>query len=54
MFESVRIARNVDGVSRDVDDRGLSNLAPARAFRDYQVEIDRESLPKGVEIREIL
>lgn len=54
LFERVRIGRNVDGAFRELDERGLGNLAPARAFRDYMVEIDRDGLPEGVEIREIL
>jgi CRISPR-associated protein Csd2 len=28
----------------------LGNLAPARKFTDYSIEIDRDSLPAGVEI----
>ncbi|SIS53154.1 type I-C CRISPR-associated protein Cas7/Csd2 [Phaeovulum vinaykumarii] len=54
LFDRVRIGRDVDGAFRELDDRGLGNLAPARKFSDYRVEIDREGLPAGVEIREIL
>ena len=54
LFDRVRIGRNVDGEYRSLDDRGLGNLPPARAFRDYTVEVDRDGLPEGVEIREIL
>lgn len=54
LFDRVRIGRNVDGETRALDDKGLGNLAPARKFSDYVVEIDREGLPDGVEIREIL
>lgn len=54
LFDRVRIGRAVDGTFRDLDDKGLGNLAPARAWRDYVVEIDRDGLPDGVEIREIL
>ncbi|WP_417210316.1 type I-C CRISPR-associated protein Cas7/Csd2 [Antarctobacter sp.] len=54
LFDRVSIGRNVDGDYRDLDDRGLGNLAPARAFRDYRIEIDGDGLPEGVEIREIL
>lgn len=54
LFERVRIGRNVDGAFRDLDDKGLGNLAPARKFSDYIIEIDRNDLPVGVEIREIV
>ncbi|PYF09571.1 CRISPR-associated Csd2 family protein [Rhodobacter viridis] len=54
LFDRVRIGRAVDGEFRDLDDRGLGNLAPARKFADYRVEIDRDGLPAGVEIRELL
>ncbi|MBZ4024109.1 type I-C CRISPR-associated protein Cas7/Csd2 [Rhodobacter sp. TJ_12] len=54
LFDRVRIGRAVDGEFRDLDDRGLGNLAPARKFSDYRIEIDREGMPAGVEIRELL
>lgn len=54
LFDRVRIGRNVDGEFRALDDRGLGNLAPARKFSDYRIEIDRDALPAGVEIRELL
>lgn len=54
LFDRVRIGRNIDGQYRDLNDKGFGNFAPARAFRDYQVHIDRDGLPDGVEIREIL
>ncbi len=52
LFERVKIGRNVDGAFREVDDRGLGNLPPARKFSDYIVTIDRNDLPEGVEIIE--
>ena len=54
LFDLVQIGRNVDGEFRALDDRGLSNLPPARKFTDYSVNIDREGLPEGVEILELL
>lgn len=54
LFERVRIGRNIDGVFRDLDDKGLGNLPPARKFSDYRIEIDRHSLPEGLEIRELV
>jgi CRISPR-associated protein Csd2 len=52
LFDRVKIGRNVDGEFRALDDRGLDNLPPARAFSDYRIEIDRTGLPDGVEIIE--
>lgn len=54
LFDRVRIGRNVDGEFRALDDKGLGNLAPARKFADYRIEIARDGLPAGVEIREVL
>lgn len=54
LFDLVRIGRNVDGAFRDLDDKGLGNLAPARKFADYRIKIDRDDLPAGVEIDEIV
>ncbi|MFC3074232.1 type I-C CRISPR-associated protein Cas7/Csd2 [Shinella pollutisoli] len=53
LFERIRIGRNVDGEFRVIDQR-LDNLPPARAFSDYIVAIDRDGLPGGVEILELL
>ncbi|OYU17140.1 MAG: type I-C CRISPR-associated protein Cas7/Csd2 [Rhodobacteraceae bacterium PARR1] len=54
LFDRVRIGRAVDGEFRALDDRGLGNLAPARKFADYIVSIDRQDLPQGIEIRELV
>jgi CRISPR-associated protein Csd2 len=54
LFDRVRIGRAVDGEFRSIDDRRLGNLSPARSFRDYLVEIDRDNLPAGVAISELL
>ncbi len=54
LFDRVRVGRNVDGVFRDVDDRGIDNLPPARKFSDYAVAIDSDGLPDGVEVVERL
>ncbi|WP_225028040.1 type I-C CRISPR-associated protein Cas7/Csd2 [Xinfangfangia pollutisoli] len=53
LFDRVKIGRNVDGAFRDLDDKGLGNLAPARKFSDYMVKIDQEDLPSGVEILDL-
>lgn len=54
LFDRVKIGRNVDGEFRAADDAGLGNLRPARKFSDYMIDIDREGLPHGVEILELL
>jgi len=54
LFDRVRVGRNVDGEFRALDERGIDNLPPARKFSDYQVTIDRENLPDGIEIIERL
>ena len=54
LFDRVKVGRAVDGAWRDLDDKGLGNLPPARRFSDYAVAIDREGLPEGVEIIERL
>jgi CRISPR-associated protein Csd2 len=54
LFDRVKIGRNVDGDFREVDDRGIGNLPPARKFADYKIEIDRDNLPSGIEIIERL
>lgn len=54
LFDLVQIGRNLDSEFRALDDRGLGNLPPARKFTDYSVSIDRDGLPEGVEILELL
>ena len=54
LFDRIKIGRKVDGEFRDIDDRGLGNLPPARKFADYTVRIDRDGLPEGVEILDLL
>ncbi|TRW97852.1 type I-C CRISPR-associated protein Cas7/Csd2 [Paracoccus sp. M683] len=54
LFDRISIGRNVDGDFRQIDDRGLGNLPPARKFGDYIVRIDDAGLPEGVEILDLL
>ena len=53
LFERVRVGRSIDGEFREIDAR-IANYAPARAFSDYAVTIERAGLPEGVEIIEEL
>lgn len=54
LFDRVKVGRNVDGDFRSLGDKGLGNLPPARKFSDYIVTIDREGLPAGVEILDLI
>lgn len=51
LFDRVTVGRMIDGEARQIGGR-LDNYAPARAFSDYAVTIDRDNLPEGVEIME--
>lgn len=53
LFDRVKVGRNIDGEFRAIDSR-IDNYAPARAFSDYVVTVDRSDLPAGVEIIEKL
>ncbi|MFG1400911.1 type I-C CRISPR-associated protein Cas7/Csd2 [Xanthobacter sediminis] len=52
LFKRVSVKRRVNGDLFDIDDQRLSNYPPARRFEDYEVLLDKEDLPEGVEIIE--
>ena len=52
LFDRVETWRVVEGERRRVGDRALHNQPPARHWSDYEVTINREDLPAGVEIIE--
>jgi CRISPR-associated protein Csd2 len=54
LFERVVVERAHDGEVYPLGDKRLDNLPPTRRFSDYCVTIDRESLPEGVTIHELL
>ena len=54
LFDRVIIDRVNDGVTYAIGDKRLDNVPPARRFLDYRVTINREKLPKGVMIHELL
>ena len=54
LFERVRVERSNGEDVYPIGDKRLDNLPPARSFTDYKVSIDREGLPEGVTIRELL
>ncbi len=49
LLRRVAVARSVNGTSHPLGSPGLS---PARSFDDYEVRIDRDALPAGVDIVE--
>jgi CRISPR-associated protein Csd2 len=49
LFEHVKIGRRIDGEFHPIDSR-LDNYPPARAFSDYEILVDRDHLPEGVDI----
>jgi CRISPR-associated protein Csd2 len=53
LFDRIAVGRSVDDEFREID-RRLDNLPPARRFADYAVRIDREALPAGVEVVDLL
>ncbi len=54
LFDRVVINRNYEGENYRIGDKRLDTAPPARRFSDYLVTIDRENLPEGVTIRELL
>jgi CRISPR-associated protein Csd2 len=55
LFERVRVERVSDGgEAYPLGDKRLDNAPPARRFADYRVTIDREGLPDGVTVHELL
>lgn len=53
LFDRVSVKRVIDGEPRQIDGR-IDNYPPARVFADYDIQVDRDSLPDGVEIIERL
>ncbi len=54
LFERVQIGRSINGEFREPDDRGIDNHPPARKFSDYIVRVDKDNLPEGIEVLDIL
>lgn len=50
LFDRVTVKRIFEGEEYTLGDRRSHNLPPARAFSDYSVSVDNNSLPSGVEI----
>ena len=54
LFDRVTAGRPVDGELRLAGDPRLDNLPPARAFKDYRIDIDLAGMPDGVEILDLI
>ncbi|WP_316172191.1 type I-C CRISPR-associated protein Cas7/Csd2 [Bradyrhizobium sp. SZCCHNRI3037] len=54
LFDRVNVQRKVGNDLYDLDCPKLDNLPPARRFSDYSVSIDRDGLPEGVEVLELI
>jgi CRISPR-associated protein Csd2 len=54
LFDRVVVDRVSNGDAYPLGDKRLDNLPPARHFSDYRVKIDRENLPEGVTIHDLL
>lgn len=53
LFDRIMVGRSIDGEFREIDAR-LDNLPPARRFSDYMKKVDREALPEGIEVLDLL
>jgi CRISPR-associated protein Csd2 len=52
LFERVKMCRVFQGECHPPGDPKTDNWPPARSFADYQIKIDRDGLPPGVDIIE--
>jgi len=52
LFDRVTVRRRSEGDLIPVGDARTHNLPPARAFADYEITLDGENLPEGIEIVE--
>jgi CRISPR-associated protein Csd2 len=52
LFERVSVHRRSGDELIPVGDPRTHNLPPARAFGDYEITLDQENLPGGIEIIE--
>lgn len=52
LFERVKVQRKVGDDLYDLDSPKLDNYPPARTYSDYQVSVDLNGLPDGVEVVE--
>jgi CRISPR-associated protein Csd2 len=54
LFDRVTVLRNHHGEPRPIGAQELDNAGPARHFADYAVAIDRDGLPEGIELLDLV
>jgi CRISPR-associated protein Csd2 len=54
LFDRVRVQRAFGGDLYDLDSNRLDNLPPSRRFSDYAISIDRDGLPDGIDLLELV
>lgn len=54
LFDRVNVQRRVHDDLYELDDIRLDNAPPARRYEDYEVSVQRDGLPEGVEIVNVL
>jgi CRISPR-associated protein Csd2 len=54
LFDRVKIRRHSNGDVYEIGDKRLDNTPPARRYEDYEVSMDRDDLPEGIEIVDVL
>ena len=54
LFARVTAWRNHHGSTLPIGDEALDNAPPARSFDDYVIKLDREGLPDGIEVLDMV
>jgi CRISPR-associated protein Csd2 len=54
LFDRVTVQRKFDDDLYELGSNRMDNLPPARRFADYAVNIDREGLPEGIDVLELV
>jgi CRISPR-associated protein Csd2 len=54
LFDRVTVLRNHHGALHPPGAEALDNAGPPRKFTDYDVKIDRDRLPDGIELLELV
>ena len=54
LFDRVTVQRKFGDNLYDLDSNRLDSLPPARRFADYSVSINRDDMPQGIEVLELI
>jgi len=52
LFKRVKTLRTYKGFTHSIGADATDNWPPARSFEDYEIQVDRDNLPAGVELIE--